>query len=439
MKKYTKFMGILLALVMLLALISVPALADQENVPTTPGIENNTLTVSKNLYIYDENDTEIKIDQSYTFNYKLIREELVGEGVDGEWKKVEESEFQINVEYDGKLYYSGSVELPVQPNGYYSIEETSHPEIPGYRYAGETNAFVSMKERDSVEFGSSYYFRKDDCDITVSKTVEGSGASANDEFIFVIEYTFTTKAKPQALEGGEAISVFAAANNYDDEDDFYSKIIDFNEYEDGNNKVRVVKFKLKHGESITFDDAKKDSYFVIKEIDNGGYDSTTFNGNRGTAMEGRTDPLGTTVNFVNYKGSVETTNDLTVEKKWSDGNDRHAADSVTVQLYRNGQPYSLSLFGEVIDDGKAVLNAENNWSHTWDGLESGYKWTVAELNVPNGYVCTVNYYGDTAVITNTVVTAGLPQTGDGEMPYIGAMLVLAAMAIAVIIAGKERD
>lgn len=29
MKKYTKFMGILLALVMLLALISVPALADQ--------------------------------------------------------------------------------------------------------------------------------------------------------------------------------------------------------------------------------------------------------------------------------------------------------------------------------------------------------------------------------------------------------------------------
>lgn len=200
-----------------------------------------------------------------------------------------------------------------------------------------------------------------------------------------------------------------------------------------------VKFKLKHGESITFNDAKKDSPFVIKEIDNGGYDSTTFNGNRGTAMEGRTNPLGTTVNFVNYKGSVETTNDLTVEKKWSDGNDRHAADSVTVQLYRNGQPYSLSLFGEVIDDGKAVLNAENNWSHTWDGLESGYKWTVAELNVPNGYVCTVNYYGDTAVITNTAVTAGLPQTGDGEMPYIGAMLVLAAMAIAVIIAGKERD
>ena len=443
MKKYTKFMGILLALVMLLALISVPALADQEYVPTTPGIENNTLTVSKKLYIYGENGDLALLGESYTFNYRLTEEKYVN----NTWiKDGIVRDFSITVtrakqadEYGNTDYYFGSVTLEGMPiDGYCSIEETSHPEIPGYRYAGETNAFVSMKERDSVEFGSSYSFRQDDCDITVSKTVEGSGASANDEFIFEIEYTFTTNARPQALEGGEAISVFAAANNYDDEEDFDNKILKDEVIDKENRRVRVT-FKLKHGESITFDDAKKDSLFVIKEIDNGGYDSTTFNGNRGTAMEGRTDPLGTTVNFVNYKGSVETTNDLTVEKKWSDGNDRHAADSVTVQLYRNGQPYSLSLFGEVIDDGKAVLNAENNWSHTWDGLESGYKWTVAELNVPNGYVCTVNYYGDTAVITNTVVTAGLPQTGDGEMPYIGAMLVLAAMAIAVIIAGKERD
>ena len=434
MKKYTKFMGILLALVMLLALISVPVLADQEYAPPTPVIENNTLTVSKNLYIYGENGDLALLGESYTFNYRLTEKKTDGVVRD----------FSITVtraehadEYGRTDYYFGSVTLEGMPiDGCYSIEEIGYERIPGYEYTYVVGTnFIYQNEPKEI---SGEYRLRSSCDITVSKTVEGSGASANDEFIFEIEYTFTPNAMPQALEGGEAISVFAAANNYEDEDDFDSKIIK-NEFIDKENRRVRVTFKLKHGESITFNDAKKDSLFVIKEIDNGGYDSTTFNGNRGTAMEGRTDPLGTTVNFVNYKGSVETANDLTVEKKWSDGNDRHAADSVTVQLYRNGQPYSLSLFGEVIDDGKAVLNAENNWSHTWDGLESGYKWTVAELSVPNGYVCTVNYYGDTAVITNTVVTAGLPQTGDGEMPYIGAMLVLAAMAIAVIIAGKERD
>ena len=66
-------------------------------------------------------------------------------------------------------------------------------------------------------------------------------------------------------------------------------------------------------------------------------------------------------------------------------------------------------------------------------------WTVAELNVPKGYVSTVNYFGGSAIITNTAASAGLPQTGDAQTPYIGAGLVLAAMAIVVIIAGKKRN
>ena len=49
------------------------------------------------------------------------------------------------------------------------------------------------------------------------------------------------------------------------------------------------------------------------------------------------------------------------------------------------------------------------------------------------------YYGGSAIITNTAASAGLPQTGDAQTPYIGAGLVLAAMAIVVIIAGKKRN
>ena len=141
-----------------------------------------------------------------------------------------------------------------------------------------------------------------------------------------------------------------------------------------------------------------------------------------------------------FKEYVESHSDsITVEKKWSDGNDKHMRESVTVQLYRNGEPYSLTMFGRVVDDGRVELSAANRWQHTWNGLDTGYKWTVAELNVPKGYVSTVNYYGGSAIITNTAASAGLPQTGDAQMPYIGAGLVLAAMAIVVIIAGKKRN
>ena len=51
----------------------------------------------------------------------------------------------------------------------------------------------------------------------------------------------------------------------------------------------------------------------------------------------------------------------------------------------------------------------------------------------------INQYGGSAIITNTAASAGLPQTGDAQTPYIGAGLVLAAMAIVVIIAGKKRN
>lgn len=225
----------------------------------------------------------------------------------------------------------------------------------------------------------------------ISKTVEGSGANANDEFEF--EITFYLPKEEQEPPDMSSINNAAPMNVppaigkaypriyktladgsiYDFEDEDYDAFP-----VDGRDKV-TGRFKLKHGES------------------------------------------------------------LSVEKRWSDGNENHMRDSVTVQLYRNGEPYSFTMFGRVIDDGRAELNAANRWQHTWSGLDTGYKWTVAELNVPKGYVSTVNYYGGSAIITNTAASAGLPQTGDAQTPYIGAGLVLAAMAIVVIIAGKKRN
>jgi len=65
---------------------------------------------------------------------------------------------------------------------------------------------------------------------------------------------------------------------------------------------------------------------------------------------------------------------------------------ILVQLYRNGVPHGNCV----------VLNAGNNWAHTWNNLNPDGVWTVDELNVPKGY--TKKITGSAAsgfVITNT--------------------------------------
>jgi LPXTG-motif cell wall-anchored protein len=236
------------------------------------------------------------------------------------------------------------------------------------------------------------------------------------------------------LENDFLRHMYRSTGIYDFEDEDYDAFP-----VDGRDKV-TGRFKLKHGESLTIlNAAAKNRPIKVKELDSKGY-LTTVNGIIGTQWK-EEEPVADTirVNFINTKESLPLSESLSVEKRWSDGNENHMRDSVTVQLYRNGEPYSFTMFGRVIDDGRAELNAANRWQHTWSGLDTGYKWTVAELNVPKGYVSTVNYYGGSAIITNTAASAGLPQTGDAQTPYIGAGLVLAAMAIVVIIAGKKRN
>ncbi len=86
---------------------------------------------------------------------------------------------------------------------------------------------------------------------------------------------------------------------------------------------------------------------------------------------------------------------LTVTKTWADGNnqDGKRPASITVQLKANGVPY-----GEPV-----VLNEENGWAYTWNGMAvnaNGQKiaYTVEEVEVP-GYTTTY----DGLKITNTHV------------------------------------
>lgn len=394
--------------------------------------------------------------KSYTFDFRYYQiEDLqnlkpVEGGVTGN--------FSIPVSWDDEVDgHSGILTLEEIPcNKYIAIEEIN-PIIPqGYRlymYPGIARVHTTQNE-NYVTF-NNYYEKREDCDIVISKAVTGNSANANDEFEFEITFYLPLPKLMLMNASVEQVNVPPAIGNknrriYITHADGSTHEFEDEDYEaftigDGERKV-TARFKLKHGERIyILNIADRNRPITVKELGNNGYDSTTVNGKN--SMEWMVDaPYTDTVEvkFINTKGAVQppepVTGSLTVKKMWSDGNDKHSNDKVTVQLYRNGQPYSFTLFGRVVDDGKAVLSAENRWQHTWSGLDPNYTWTVDELYLPGNWIRTIDYYGNTVTITNTVANFAPPQTGDrNNASYLGAMLVLAAITVAVITTVKKRD
>ena len=419
------------------------------NTPT-PG---DTVSIQVTKYAHGLDKTK-----SYTFDFRYYQIEdpqNLDKPVEGGVK----GNFSIPVSWDDKIdRHSGILTLEKIPcNTYIAIEEIN-PIIPqGYRlyymYPGIARVHTTQNE-NYVTFYNDYN-KREDCDIVISKAVAGNSANANDEFEFEITFYLPLPKLMLMNASVEQVNVPPAIGNekrriYITYADGSTHEFEDEDYEaftigDGERKV-TARFKLKHGERIyILNIADRNRPITVKELGNNGYDSTTVNGKN--SMEWMVDaPYTDTVEvkFINTKGAVQppepVTGSLTVKKMWSDGNDKHSNDKVTVQLYRNGQPYSFTLFGRVVDDGKAVLSAENRWQHTWSGLDPNYTWTVDELYLPGNWIRTIDYYGNTVTITNTVANFAPPQTGDrNNASYLGAMLVLAAITVAVITTVKKRD
>ena len=88
---------------------------------------------------------------------------------------------------------------------------------------------------------------------------------------------------------------------------------------------------------------------------------------------------------------------LKVTKVWS-GEGEHPA-SVEVQLFRYGEA-----FGKPVE-----LSEGNGWTYEWAELEYGYTWTVDEVNVPEGYVKSVEHEGTEWTVTNTANKPNEPE------------------------------
>lgn len=113
---------------------------------------------------------------------------------------------------------------------------------------------------------------------------------------------------------------------------------------------------------------------------------------------------------------------IVITKHWSDGPDKHAKDSVTVQLQRSAEGKPAENVGDPI-----TLNHDNNWTTRVDGLLPGYTYTVVETSNDDRYGVTYKYGGDSSAngaeltkkmvwgksgrlqadITNTLETASL--------------------------------
>lgn len=90
-----------------------------------------------------------------------------------------------------------------------------------------------------------------------------------------------------------------------------------------------------------------------------------------------------------------------VKKAWKiSGN--HKRTAVTVQLQKTIVDPKDATKTKVVDEGDAVeLNEGNDWSHTWENLDAGIKWSVKEVKVPDGF--TVSTSKSVNVETRTVI------------------------------------
>lgn len=117
---------------------------------------------------------------------------------------------------------------------------------------------------------------------------------------------------------------------------------------------------------------------------------------------------------------------LSVTKAWKDSNnaDKLRPSSVKVQLYADGEAYGNPI----------MLNESENWTYTWTDLDinkSGkkIKYTVGEVNVPNGYTVTVSGDSDKGyTLTNThTYTPKTPDTSDHSSLFIDCFAMMASL------------
>ena len=125
------------------------------------------------------------------------------------------------------------------------------------------------------------------------------------------------------------------------------------------------------------------------------------------------------------KTEVARLTSITIKKVWNTDASTQAADSVTVQLLRNGNVVKT-----------ATLNAQNNWQVTYTGMPESDAYSIKEIHIPKGFTATYSQNGYVFTVTNS---STLIQTGQLVWPIpalaVGGMLLI---AVGITLLQKKR-
>ena len=126
------------------------------------------------------------------------------------------------------------------------------------------------------------------------------------------------------------------------------------------------------------------------------------------------------------KTDIVRLTDITIKKVWNTDASASEAESVTVQLLRDGV---------VVET--AILNEQNHWQVTYTNMPESDAYSIVEVHVPKGFTATYSQNGYTFTVTNSTT---LIQTGQLIWPIpVLAMAGLCLITAGAIVLRKTRN
>lgn len=164
--------------------------------------------------------------------------------------------------------------------------------------------------------------------------------------------------------------------------------------------VQLMRDGEPFGDPVTLNDANDWSH-AWNDLESG-HNWTVVELNVPDGFKATVSQSGDTFTIINDDTTEETT-EIRVNKEWTIDNGGTRADSVTVQLYCDGQPW-----GDPV-----TLSDSNDWTTLWEELPVGHSWSVVEINVPAGFTSSVTQEDGVITITNDDIPTDIP---DPERP-----------------------
>ena len=126
------------------------------------------------------------------------------------------------------------------------------------------------------------------------------------------------------------------------------------------------------------------------------------------------------------KTEVESLTSITVKKVWNTDASTEAAESVTVQLLKDGKVVKT-----------AVLSKENDWQITYSDMLKSDAYSIKEIDIPKGFTATYQQKDYVFTVTNT---STLIQTGQLLWPIpVLAVSGMLFFAVGITLLRKKRN